>query len=346
MRAMVFRGRGRVSWDEIPDPVLREATDAVVRVDAATICETDLRILRGDVPAVSPGRVLGHEAVGTVLDAGSALTRTAVGDRVLVSCITSCGSCRSCRERRYGQCSGGGGTILGQEIDGTQAERVRVPFADHSTHPIPEHLDDDRMLMLADIVPAGYEAGVLGGNVRPGDVVVVVGAGPLGLAAVMTSALLSPSLIIAVDLEQGRLDAAASMGAHVLVNSHTENVLDLVRDLTGGLGADVAMEAVGVPDAFETAVKIVRPGGHVAAIGVHSAPALLHLEGIWNRNLTITAGLVDTSSVPALTRLLSRGRLDPTALITHRYSMDRFDDAYETVSGRDSGAIKVVVARR
>lgn len=346
MRAMVFRGHGVISWDEVPDPVVASATDAIVRVDAVTICGTDLHILKGDVPETQAGRVLGHEAVGTVVEVGSSVSRVGVGDRVLVSCISSCGSCAFCRTGRYGQCLGGGGWILGHLVDGVQAEFVRVPFADNSTHPVPIGLSDEQMLMLADIFPTGYEVGVLNGRVRPGDVVVVVGAGPIGLAAIMTAQLFSPSHIVAVDTNDSRLAAAARFGAKTVVNSSREDVAVVVDGLTGGLGAHVVMEAVGIPDTFESAVELVRPGGHVTNIGVHGSPATLHLEDIWIRDLTITTGLVDTSSTPVVAELASAGQLDPGALITHRFPMAEFGTAYD-VFGRaaETGALKVVVSR-
>ncbi|KZF10582.1 MAG: zinc-dependent alcohol dehydrogenase family protein [Rhodococcus sp. (in: high G+C Gram-positive bacteria)] len=346
MHAMIFHGPGQKSWDEVADPTIECPTDAVVRVDAVTICGTDLHILKGDVPETTPGRVLGHEAVGTVVEVGSGVARVEVGDRVLVSCISSCGSCRFCREQRYGQCTGGGGWILGHTIDGTQAELVRVPFADNSTHPVPSGLSDEQMLMLADIFPTSYEVGVLNGQVKPGDVVVIIGAGPIGLAAVMTSKLFSPSRIVVVDRDSGRLQAALKVGADTVIDNTTEDVVEVVRALTEGLGADVAMEAVGLPATFELAVDVVRPGGHVANIGVHGASAALHLETIWIRDLTITTGLVDTFSTPTLATLAAGGTLDPSGLITHRFRMNEFTEAYDVFSGAaDSGSLKVVISR-
>ncbi|UXA19800.1 zinc-dependent alcohol dehydrogenase family protein [Mycobacterium sp. SMC-4] len=344
MKAMAYHGPGRRSWEEVPDPVLRAATDAIVRVDAVTICGTDLHILKGDVPEVTDGRILGHEAVGTVVSVGDAVQTLSVGDRVLVSCISSCGSCRYCREGQYSQCLGGGGWILGHLIDGTQAELVRVPFADNSTHKVPDGVTDEQMLMLADILPTSYEVGVLNGAVRPGDVVAIVGAGPIGLAAILTARLYSPSHIVAVDLADSRLEAARTFGADIVVNSATQSVREVIDELTGGLGADVSMEAVGVPETFEQCVSLVRPGGHVANIGVHGAPATLHLEDIWIKNLTITTGLVDTYSTPTLIELVASKRLDTTAMITHRFVLDDFEDAYD-VFGRagETGALKVLL---
>src|SRR4051812_20950778 len=244
MRAVVYHGPGQKAWEDVPKPVVIDDTDAIVRVDATTICGTDLHILKGDVPAVTDGRILGHEAVGTVTDVGSGVKNVRVGDRVLVSCITACGRCRFCRDGAYGQCLGGGGWILGHRIDGTQAEYVRVPFADNSTYRVPEGVTDEEVLMLADILPTGYEVGVLNGEVRPGDTVAIVGAGPIGLAAIIGAKLHSPSHIVAIDLANGRLDAAKQFGADIVVNSREDDPYTRIMDLTGGLGADVTNEAV------------------------------------------------------------------------------------------------------
>ena len=346
MRALVYHGPGQKAWEEVPDPTIQDDTDAIVRVDAVTICGTDLHIMKGDVPAVTDGRILGHEAVGTVEAVGSGVKNVAVGDRVLVSCITSCGACRYCREGRYGQCLGGGGWILGHLIDGTQAELVRVPFADTSTYPMPDGASDEQILMLADILPTGYEVGVLNGHVQPGDVVAVVGAGPIGLAAIMGAKLYSPSHVVAIDLADARLDAAKQFGADVLVNSTREDAGEIVRGLTDGLGADVTIEAVGVPASFEQAVELVRPGGHVANIGVHGEPATLHLEREWIRDITITTGLVDTFSTPTLLRLAQSGQVNPGHFITHHFDLHDMMEAYD-VFGRaaETKALKVVLTR-
>jgi alcohol dehydrogenase len=344
MKALVFHGPGKRSWDEVPDPVVVQSTDAVVRVDAVTICGTDLHILKGDVPEVERGRILGHEAVGTVTAIGSAVRRLAIGDRVLVSCISACGTCRYCRQGQYGQCLGGGGWILGHLIDGTQAEYVRVPFADNSTHKVPDGVTDEQMVMLADILPTSYEVGVLNGRVRPGDVVAIVGAGPIGLAAIMTARLYSPSHIVAIDLADSRLEAAMKFGADIVVNGDYRVARGIIDDVTDGLGADVVMEAVGLPETFETAVSLVRPGGHVANIGVHGAPATLHLEDIWIKSLTITTGLVDTHSTPTLIGLVASSQLDTTPMITHRFALDDFEAAYDVFSRPgDTGALKVLL---
>jgi alcohol dehydrogenase len=347
MRAVVYHGPGSKAWEDVPDPEIIGDSDVIVRVEATTICGTDLHILKGDVPAVRRGRILGHEAVGTITEVGDGVQTLADGDRVLVSCISACGACRFCREGRYGQCLGTGGWILGHKIDGTQAEYVRVPFADTSTHLIPDGVSDEEVLMLADILPTGYEVGVLNGNVRPGDVVTVVGAGPVGLAAITGAQLFSPSHIVAIDVSDARLEAAKHFGADVTVNNSRENPLSVVQDLTGRLGADVSIEAVGVPATFELAVKLVRPGGRIANVGVHGAPATLDLEDLWIKDITITTGLVDTYSAPTLLRLVTGGQIDAKRFITHRFGLDDFDEAYD-VFGRaaDTGALKVVLSRR
>jgi alcohol dehydrogenase len=344
MKAMVYHGPGKLAWEEVPDAAITEPTDAVLRVDAVTICGTDLHILAGDVPEVTPGRILGHEAVGTVIAIGSAVQRVAVGDRVLVSCITACGTCSYCRDGVYGQCRGGGGWILGHLIHGTQAEFVRVPFADNSTHKVPEGVIDEQMIVLADILPTSYEVGVLNGKVRPADVVAIVGAGPIGLAAILTARLYSPSHIVAIDLADSRLEAARKFGADIVVNSGREDPEAVIAELTGGLGANVTMEAVGTPQTFELAVKLARPGGHVANVGVHGAPATLHLEDIWIKNLTITTGLVDTYSTPTLIGLVASHQLDTSPMVTHRFKLDEFESAYD-VFGRaaETGALKVLL---
>jgi alcohol dehydrogenase len=346
MKALVYNGPGSKSWREVPHPTLQADTDAVVRVDTTTICGTDLHILKGDTPEVAAGRILGHEAVGTVEEVGAGVKTLSVGDRVLVSCVSACGSCRYCREGRYGQCLGGGGWILGYMIDGTQAEYARVPFADTSTYVVPEGASDEEILMLADILPTAYEVGVINGKVQPGDTVVVVGAGPIGLSAITGALLYSPSHIVAIDLADARLDAAKQFGADVIINSGRQDPIAEVRALTGGLGADVAIEAVGVPASFELCTEIVRPGGHVANIGVHGQPATLHLETLWHRDITITTGLVDTYSTPTLLRLVTSHQIDAARFATHHFGLQDMLAAYETyANAADSGAVKVVLSR-
>jgi alcohol dehydrogenase len=343
MKGFVFHGPGQSAWEDVPDPSVKEPTDAVVRVDAVTICGTDLHILKGDVPEVRPGTVLGHEAVGEIVEVGSDVRTVRPGDRVLVSCISACGRCRYCRESSYGQCRGGGGWILGHLIDGTQAEYVRVPYADLSVHALPSAVESKDAVLLADIFPTSYEVGVLNGHVRPGDTVAIVGAGPIGLAAIATARLFAPERIVAVDLAASRLEAAKRFGADAVADAG-EDPEQLIADLTDGLGADVVIEAVGVPESFELCTRMVRPGGHVANVGVHGKPATLHLEDLWIKNVTITTGLVDTHSTPTLLRMAAAGRLPTGQLVTHTFPLERMEQAYDVFArAADTGALKVVL---
>ena len=344
MEALVYHGPGQRAWEEVPDPKIEEPTDAVVRIDTSTICGTDLHILKGDVPEVKPGTILGHEAVGTVIETGSAVTTLQAGDRVLISCITSCGRCRFCKEGRYGLCTGGGGWIFGHLIDGLQAEFARVPFADTSVYKVPDELTDEDVLFLADILPTSFEVGVLNGGVQPGDTVAIVGAGPIGLAAVLTAKLFTPGRIVAIDPAKPRLEKALELGADVVIDNSREDAVERVMALTDGLGADVAIEAVGIPETFELCTDIVRPGGHVANVGVHGHPATLHLERLWIRDVTITTGLVDTNTTPRLLKLIAEGRLDATPFATHRFPLGETMDAYDVFGDAAStNALKVVL---
>jgi alcohol dehydrogenase len=345
MQALVYHGPGKKQWESKAGPTIERATDAIVKVDTATICGTDLHILKGDVPAVTDGRTLGHEAVGTVVEVGSAVGNVRRGDKVLISCISACGRCAYCRRAMYGQCINGGGWILGHLIDGVQAEFVRVPFADNSLYPVPAGLSDEQVLFLADILPTGYEVGVLNGRLQPGETVVVVGAGPIGLAAIMTARLYSPGRIIAIDLADSRLERARQFGADVTINNGGQDPVPRVKDLTEGLGADLAIEAVGVPETFELCTELVRPGGRVANVGVHGHPATLHLETLWIKNVTITTGLVDAYSTPTLLRLIAEGRLDPLPFATHRFKLSEIMQAYDVFADpAHSNAIKVVLS--
>lgn len=344
MKALVYHGPGERGWDTVADPTIIDATDAVVRIDTTTICGTDLHILKGDVPETTPGTILGHEAVGTVQEVGAAVTTVAPGDRVLLSCVSSCGRCRFCKEGRYGQCLGGGGWIFGHTINGVQAEYARVPFADNSVYKVPEQLSDEQVLFLADILPTSYEVGVLNGNVSPGDLVAIVGAGPIGLAAILTAQLYTPGRIVAIDLADSRLESATRFGADVTINNSREDAVAAIMEMSDGLGADVSFEAVGVPETFELATELIRPGGRVANIGVHGHAAQLHLEKLWIRDVTITTGLVDTFSIPQLMRLIESGRLDPSPFATHRFALEDAMAAYDTFADAGAtGALKVVL---
>jgi alcohol dehydrogenase len=342
MHAVVFHGPGQKNWEEVPDPKIVDDSDAIVRITSTTICGTDLHILKGDVPAMTPGRILGHEAVGTVAETGPGVRTIKQGDHVLLSCISACGRCRFCRERRYGLCIGGGGWIFGHKIDGVQAEFARVPFADTSTYQVPEGLTDEQVLYLADILPTGYEVGVLNGQVQPGDVVAIVGAGPVGLAAILGARLYSPAAIVAIDPTPARRDWAEQFGANIVATP--EQARAEIDRLTDGLGADVAMEAVGIPETFEQCTELIRPGGRVANIGVHGKAATLHLESLWIKGVTITTGLVDTFSTPTLLKSVAAGQIDPTRFTTHRFPLHEATQAYDTFARPgETNALKVLL---
>jgi alcohol dehydrogenase len=308
-----------------------------------TICGTDLHILKGDVPTCAPGRILGHEGIGIVDSVGAGVTAFRAGARVLISCISSCGKCEYCRRGMYSHCTTGG-WILGNEIDGTQAEYVRTPHADTSLYPIPEGADEEALVMLSDILPTGFECGVLNGKVAPGSTVAIVGAGPIGLAALLTAQLYSPAQIIMIDLDDNRLEVAKRFGATGIVNSTVGNALETIMKMTGARGVDTAIEAVGIPATFELCEALVAPGGTIANIGVHGTKVALHLERLWNRNITITTRLVDTVSTPMLLNIVQSHKIDPKLLITHTFKLDRILDAYETFAhAADTGALKVII---
>jgi alcohol dehydrogenase len=345
MKALVYGGPGERAWTDVADPKISDPRDAIIQVDAVTICGTDLHILKGDVPETAAGTILGHEAVGTIVDIGSGVAGLVEGDRVLASCISACGICRYCRQGQYGQCLGGGGWILGHTINGVQAEFARLPFADLSTFRLPGNIRNEDAVMLADILPTSYEVGVLNGQIRPGDTVAIVGAGPIGLAAILCAKLYSPAHIVAIDLADARLAAAKAYGATAVVKPF-DDPLEVVRAITDGLGADVVIEAVGTPATFELCTTLVRPGGRVANIGVHGSPATLHLEDLWIRNVTITTGLVDAYSTPTLLRMLGAGQLDVARMITHRFGLDDFMAAYDVFAEpARTGALKVLLTR-
>ncbi len=350
MKALVYHGPGQKAWETVPDPKLKNATDVIVKVDTTTICGTDLHILKGDVPAVTDGRVLGHEGVGTVIEAGAAVSSIAVGDRVIISCISSCGSCAYCHQQLPAHCLDGEGTtgigwIFGHLIDGTQAEYVRVPFADGSLHKLPEGVSDEAAVMLSDILPTGFEIGVRNGRTKPGDVVAVVGAGPVGLSAIMTAGLYGASRIIAIDLDQNRLEQAKTFGASDGVNSGEAGWKDAVYAMTDGFGVDVAIEAVGVPQTFEMCAELVRPGGTVANVGVHGKSAELRLQDLWIKDVAITTGLVSATTTPMLLKLVAQGKLHPERFVTHRFGLADIVDAYDTFGrAAETKALKVALA--
>jgi alcohol dehydrogenase len=343
MKALVYHGPGSKKLEDVPMPVLREATDALVRVAKTTICGTDLHILKGDLPSVTAGRILGHEGVGVVTEVGAGVSRFHAGDRVIISCITACGKCPYCQRGMPSHCEQGG-WILGNTIDGTQAEYVRIPYADSSLHPIPAGADEEAMVMLSDILPTGYECGVLNGAVKPGDTVALVGAGPVGLSALLTMQFYTPARIIVIDLDDNRLEVARQFGATNVVNSKDGKAVEKVMALTSGLGVDVAIEAVGVAPTFELCQAIIGAGGHIANIGVHGASATLHLERLWSQNVTITTRLVDAVTTSLLLRTVVAGKLKPRQLVTHRFTLDEIIKAYDVFgnAGRER-ALKVIL---
>jgi alcohol dehydrogenase len=328
MKALVYRGPGQRAWEEKPKPTLQAPSDAVVKIVRTTICGTDLHILKGDVPSVTPGRILGHEGVGIVEQVGAGVSSFKPGDRVLISCITSCGKCPTCKKGMYSHCESGGGWILGNTIDGTQAEYVRIPFADTSLYPVPKGADQDALVMLSDILPTGYECGVINGTVKPGDTVAIVGAGPVGLAALLTAQLYAPSEIIVIDLDDNRLEVAKRMGATRAVTS--TGAVEKVMQLTGNRGVDVAIEAVGIPATFDLCQDIVAAGGHIANVGVHGKSVSLKLEKLWAHNITLTTRLVDTVTTPMLLKSVLAGKLQPRSLITHEFRLEETMKAYDT----------------
>jgi alcohol dehydrogenase len=345
MKALVYHGPGQKSWEDVADAAIQDATDVVVRVDTTTICGTDLHILQGDVAAVTDGRILGHEAVGTITEIGSAVKGFSVGDRVLVPAITKCGRCEYCQQGMPSHCQtvGGIGWIFGHLIDGTQAESVRVPFADTSLYAIPADVANEQAIFLADSLPTGYEVGVLAGGVRPGDTVAVVGAGAVGLSAVLTTSLWGASKTIAVDSNKFRLEKAHEFGATDVVEAGPNTVADVLA-LTDGLGVDVAIEAVGYPETLLTAAALVRPGGTIANIGVHGTSVDLPMQNMWIQNVTLTMGLVDTVSIPTLLKMVASGRIPAEKMGTHWFTFDQIDEAYDVFKhAADNLALKVVI---
>lgn len=343
MKALVYRGPGKKDLEDRPKPEIKASTDAIVKITKTTICGTDLHILKGDVPSCQPGRILGHEGVGVIDQAGPAVSELKPGDQVLVSCVSACGKCAYCRKLMYSHCVTGG-WILGNTIDGTQAEFVRIPHADTSLYRIPDGADEEALVMLSDILPTGFECGVLNGKVQPGGTIAIIGAGPIGLAALLTAQFYSPAEIIMVDLDDNRLKMAKHFGATAAINSADGKASETIMKLTGDRGVDTAIEAVGIPATFELCEKIIAPGGTIANVGVHGTKVDLHLERLWDRNITITTRLVDTVSTPMLLNVVGARKIDPKLLITHRFKLDNILDAYETFAQASSTqALKVII---
>ncbi len=343
MKALVYHGPGKRAWEEKPRPVIQHPADAIVRITTSTICGTDLHILKGDLPAVTDGRILGHEGIGIVEQVGAGVSEFRVGDKVIISCVTACLKCDFCKRGMYSHCRHGG-WILGCMIDGTQAEYVRIPFADGSLHAFPADGDEEAMVMLSDILPTGFECGVQNGQIKPGDTVAIVGAGPVGLAVLLTAQFYSPAEIFMIDLDDNRLAVAKELGATTLINSKDGQAASRVLELTGGAGVDVAIEAVGVPATFAICQEIVAAGGRIANVGVHGKPVELHLEKLWDRNIALTTRLVDTATTPMLLKVVRSGKLQPQKLVTHRFAMNDIMKAYDTFgNAAEEGALKVVV---
>ena len=340
MKALVYHGSGKRAWEEKPKPVIKNSTDAIIKISKTTICGTDLHIMKGDVPEVIDGLILGHEGTGIIDEVGTGVSNFKVGDKVLISCITSCGICDACKKGMYSHCETGG-WILGHLIDGTQAEYVRIPHADNSLHHIPEGADEEAIVMLSDILPTGFECGVLKGKIKPGDTVAIVGAGPIGLAALLTAQFYSPAEIIMVDLDQNRLNIAKTFGATKLI---TDNAVEKILKLTNEKGVDVAIEAVGVSATFDICQSIIAAGGHIANVGVHGKSVELKLEKLWSKNITITTRLVDTVTTPLLLKTVLSGKLQPEKLITHRFTLNEIMKAYDTFgNAAKEKALKVIL---
>jgi len=343
MKALIFQGSGKKALEERPKPTIAEPTDAIVKITKTTICGTDLHILKGDVPTCQPGRVLGHEGVGFIEAVGPGVATFKPGERVLISCISACGRCEYCRKGMYSHCVSGG-WILGNTIDGTQAEYVRIPYADTSLYRVADDADEEALVMLSDILPTGFECGVLNGKIQPGTTVAIVGAGPVGLAALLTAQFFSPSDITMVDVDDNRLTVSKRFGATATVNSSDGKAAEAIMRLTGGRGVDTAIEAVGIPATFGLCENIVAPGGTIANVGVHGSKVDLHLERLWSHNITITTRLVDTYSTPMLLKTVQSRKVNPKLLVTHHFPLDRILEAYHTFGNATSTrALKVII---
>ncbi len=343
MKALVYHGPGKRAWENKPRPTIHEAGDAIVRITTSTICGTDLHILKGDLPAVTDGRILGHEGVGVIEQVGTSVSEFHPGDKVILSCVTACLKCDFCRRNMYSHCRHGG-WILGNTIDGTQAEYVRIPQADGSLYHFPVDGDEEAMVMLSDILPTGFECGVLNGQVKPGETVAIIGAGPVGLAVLLTAQFYSPGAIFMIDLDDKRLAVAKKFGATTLINSSDGHAAHQVMELTEGAGVDVAVEAVGLPATFAICQAIVAAGGRIANVGVHGKPVELHMEKLWDRNISISTRLVDTVTTPMLLKVVRSGRLQPSKLVTHRFAMNDIMKAYDTfANAAKDGVLKVVL---
>ena len=343
MKALVYHGPGKRAWEDKPHPTIQDPGDAIVRITTSTICGTDLHILKGDLPAVTDGRILGHEGIGVIEQVGPAVTDFHVGDKVIISCVTACLKCDFCKKQMYSHCRHGG-WILGYTLDGTHAEYARIPYADGSLYHFPADGDEEALVMVSDILPTGFECGVLNGQVKPGDRVAIVGAGPVGIAVLLTAQFYSPGEIFMIDLDDNRLSVAKKLGATTLINSKDGHAAQRVMELTEGAGVDVAIEAVGLPATFDICQAIVAPGGRIANVGVHGKPVELHMEKLWDRNISLTTRLVDTVTIPMLLKVVQSGKLQPSKLVTHRFAMNDMMKAYDTFgNAAKEDALKVVL---
>jgi alcohol dehydrogenase len=323
MWALEYQGPGKKGYVKKKKPGINAETDAIVRISKTTICGTDLHILKGDLPSVTVGRILGHEGTGVVESIGKSVTKFKIGDRVIISCVTADGVCDYCKKQMYSHCVNGG-WILGNTIDGTQAEFVRIPFANNSLYHIPDGADEEVMVLLSDILPTAFECGVLNGKVSPGDVVAIVGAGPVGLAALLTAQFYAPAEIIMIDTNEDRLKRSLEFGATKTIVSEKGKVLEKIMEITAKRGVDV--------------------GGHIANIGVHGKSVELHLEKLWDRNITITTRLVDTAETSLLLKTVNSGKLKPSKLITHRFQLSDVMKAYDTFgNAQKEKALKVIM---
>jgi alcohol dehydrogenase len=342
MKALVYEGPGKMKFKDVPKPVIQLSTDALVKLLKTTICGTDLGILKGKTPSVKPGTTLGHEGIGVIEEVGTSIRNFKKGDRVIISCITSDGTCEYCKKQMYSHCQDGG-WILGNTINGTQAEFVRIPHADNSLYHIPFGYDEEQMVMLSDILPTGHEIGVINGNVKPGDTIAIVGAGPVGMSALLTSLFYSPSKIYMIDLDDNRLQLAKVSGATEILNFAQVDVVKKIMSETKD-GVDVAIEAVGVSDTFDLCQNIIRPGGHIAIVGVHGHSVDFQLQKLWMRNITLTTGLVNTNTTNMLLKTIRAGRLEPSTLITHHFKLDQIIDAYAVFgNAAKEKAMKVIL---
>ncbi len=350
MRAAVFHGPDDIRVDDVPRPHAGPG-EAVIRVTLTTICGTDVHILKGEYP-VRPGLVVGHEPVGVIDELGSGVVGYELGERVLVGAITPCGQCHACLAGKASQCGHGtgfeamGGWRFGNTIDGAQAEYLLVPNAQANLAKIPAALSDEQVVLLADIASTGF-AGAESGRVRIGDTVVVFAQGPIGLCATAGAKLMGAARVIGVDGDASRAEMARRMGADMVLDPATSDVVEEVRRLTGGLGADVAIEALGLQETFENALRCVRPGGTVSSLGVYSGKLQLPYDafaaGLGDHTIVTSLCPGGKERMERLMRMVESGRFDPTPLITHSFALDDIGEAYRVFSNRLDGVLKVAI---